>query len=37
MNQESADLLALQTQQQLSISALNIANQSNQSILRLFQ
>jgi flagellin len=37
MNQESADLLALQTQQQLSISALSIANQSNQSILRLFQ
>jgi len=37
MNAESADLLALQTQQGLSISALSIANQSNQSILRLFQ
>jgi flagellin len=37
LNQESADLLALQTQQGLSISALSIANQSNQSILRLFQ
>jgi len=37
MNTESADLLALQTQQGLSISALSIANQSNQSILRLFQ
>jgi flagellin len=36
MNAESADLLALQTQQGLSISALSIANQSNQSILRLF-
>jgi flagellin-like hook-associated protein FlgL len=37
LNQESADLLALQTQQSLSVSALSIANQSNQSILRLFQ
>jgi flagellin len=37
LNQESADLLALQTQQGLSVSALSIANQSNQSILRLFQ
>jgi flagellin len=37
LNQESADLLSLQTQQSLSVSALSIANQSNQSILRLFQ
>jgi flagellin len=37
LNQESANLLALQTQQSLSVSALSIANQSNQSILRLFQ
>ena len=35
-NQESADLLTLQTQQQLEISALSIANQANQSVLKLF-
>ena len=35
-NQESANLLTLQTQQQLEISALSIANQANQSILKLF-
>jgi flagellin len=37
MNKESADMLALQTQQQLSVSALSLANQANQSVLRLFQ
>ena len=35
-NQESADLLTEQTQQQLEISALPIANQANQSVLKLF-
>src|SRR6202023_2732907 len=35
-NQESANLLTLQTQQQLEISALYIANQANQSVLTLF-
>jgi flagellin len=35
-NEESADLLTLQTQQQLEISALSIANQANQSVLKLF-
>jgi flagellin len=35
-NQESADLLSLQTKQQLEISALAIANQANQSVLKLF-
>jgi len=35
-NQESANLLTLQTQQQLEISALSIANQANQSVLKLF-
>jgi len=35
-NQESADLLTEQTQQQLEISALSIANQANQSVLKLF-
>jgi flagellin len=34
-NQESANLLTLQTQQQLEISALSIANQANQSVLKL--
>jgi len=37
MNQESADMLALQTQQSLGVSALSLANQANQSVLRLFQ
>jgi flagellin-like hook-associated protein FlgL len=37
INKESADMLALQTQQQLSVSALSLANQANQSVLRLFQ
>ena len=36
-NQESANLLTLQTQQQLEISALSIANQANQSVLKLFR
>jgi flagellin len=35
-NQESADLLTEQTQQQLEISALSIANQANQGVLKLF-
>ena len=35
-NQESANLLTLQTQRQLEISALSIANQANQSVLKLF-
>jgi flagellin-like hook-associated protein FlgL len=35
-NQESADLLTEQTQQQLEISALSIANEANQSVLKLF-
>jgi flagellin len=35
-NQESANLLTLQTQQQLEISALSIANRANQSVLKLF-
>jgi flagellin-like hook-associated protein FlgL len=35
-NQESANLLTLQTQQQLEISSLSIANQANQSVLKLF-
>src|SRR5579862_197428 len=35
-NQESANLLTLQTHQQLEISALSIANQANQSVLKLF-
>ena len=33
---ESADLVTEQTQQQLEISALSIANQANQSVLKLF-
>jgi flagellin-like hook-associated protein FlgL len=35
-NQESANLLTEQTQQQLEISALSIANDANQSVLKLF-
>ena len=35
-NQEGANLLALQTRQQLSTTALSLANQSNQAVLRLF-
>lgn len=35
-NEESANMLALQTRQQLGIAALSLSNQSNQAILRLF-
>jgi flagellin len=35
-NLEGANMLALQTRQQLSITALSLANQSNQAVLRLF-
>jgi flagellin-like hook-associated protein FlgL len=35
-NAESADLLTEQTQQQLEVSALSIANEANQSVLKLF-
>jgi flagellin len=35
-NQESANLLTLQTRQQLSISALSISNQTQQAVLKLF-
>lgn len=37
MNEESTRLQALQVQQQLGVQALSIANQSSQSILKLFQ
>lgn len=36
MNEEGANLLALQTRQQLGVQALSIANQASQSVLRLF-
>jgi flagellin len=36
MNEESANLLSLQTRQQLGITSLSMANQSEQSILKLF-
>ncbi|MBD3160648.1 MAG: flagellin [Candidatus Eisenbacteria bacterium] len=36
MNEESANMLALQTRQQLGISALSIASQTQQSVLSLF-
>jgi len=35
-NEESANLLALQTQQQLGVSSLSIASQSQQAVLKLF-
>ncbi len=35
-NQEGANLLALQTRQQLSTIALTLANQADQAVLRLF-
>jgi flagellin len=35
-NQEGASLLALQTRQQLSTTALSLANQANQAVLKLF-
>jgi flagellin-like hook-associated protein FlgL len=36
-NEEGANLLSLQTSQQLGIQALSLASQANQSVLRLFQ
>ena len=36
MNEESANMLALQTRQQLAINSLSLANQASQSILKLF-
>jgi flagellin len=36
-NQEGADLLALQTRQQLSTTALSLASQADQNVLKLFQ
>jgi flagellin len=36
MNEEGANMLALQTQQQLSITALSLSSQAAQSVLRLF-
>ncbi len=36
-NTEGANMLALQTRQQLSTTALSLANQANQAVLRLFQ
>lgn len=36
MNEEAANLLSLQTRQQLSSTALGLANQADQSVLRLF-
>ena len=36
MNEESANMLALQTRQQLAINSLSLASQANQSILKLF-
>ncbi len=36
MNEEGANMLALQTRQQLGIQALSLASQSNQSVMRLF-
>ena len=36
-NSEGANMLALQTRQQLSTTALSLANQANQAVLRLFQ
>ena len=36
MNQESANMLALQTRQQLAVNSLSLASQASQSVLRLF-
>ena len=36
MNQESANMLALQTSQQLAVTSLSLASQASQSVLRLF-
>jgi flagellin-like hook-associated protein FlgL len=35
-NEEGANMLALQTRQQLSTTALSLANQASQAVLRLF-
>jgi flagellin len=35
-NEEGANMLALQTRQSLSTTALSLANQANQAVLRLF-
>jgi flagellin-like hook-associated protein FlgL len=35
-NEEAANMLSLQTRQQLSQTALSLANQANQGVLRLF-
>jgi flagellin-like hook-associated protein FlgL len=37
MNQEGANMLALQTRQQLSVTALSLSSQANAAVLRLFQ
>ena len=36
-NEEGANLLALQTRQQLSTTALSLASQADQNVLKLFQ
>ena len=36
MNEESANMLALQTRQQLAVNSLSLASQASQSILKLF-
>ena len=36
MNEESANMLALQTRQQLAINALSLASQASQGVLKLF-
>ena len=36
MNEESANMLALQTRQQLAINSLSLASQAAQSVLKLF-
>jgi flagellin-like hook-associated protein FlgL len=36
LNEEGANLLALQTSQQLGVTSLSLASQSQQSVLRLF-
>ena len=36
MNEESANMLALQTRQSLAINSLSLASQANQAILKLF-
>jgi flagellin-like hook-associated protein FlgL len=37
VNQESTNLVTLQTRQQLALQSLSIATQSEQAVLRLFQ